>query len=132
MININNDRLQTLINDNSDDGIQALWYVIDFSMQKQYDKIPTKFKIPTIIYTRLDLDIKSIIEHNYDRTDIANMKKIFSENDAMQQSMMWNFDRIKYDNMLKTKNKKHLKIKYIISGWEENMDIINEVILLNY
>ena len=60
------------------------------------------------------------------------MKKIFSENDAMQQSMMWNFDRIKYDDMLKTKNKKNLKIKYIISGWEDNMDIINEVILLNY
>ena len=78
------------------------------------------------------MDIKSIIEHNYDRTDIANMNKIFSENDAMQQSMMWNFDRIKYDDMLKTKNKKNLKIKYIISGWEDNMDIINEVILLNY
>jgi len=132
MIKINNDRLQILINDNSDEGIQALWYVIDFYMQKQYDKIPIKFKIPTIIYTRLDLDVKSIIEHNYDRTDIANMKKIFSENDAMQQSMMWNFDRIKYDDMLKTKNKKNLKIKYIISGWEDNMDIINEVILLNY
>jgi hypothetical protein len=27
MININNERLQTLINDSSDDGIQALWYV---------------------------------------------------------------------------------------------------------
>jgi hypothetical protein len=37
---------------------------------------------------------------------IAKMKQIFSENDAIQQSMMWNFDRIKYDNMLKTKNKK--------------------------
>jgi hypothetical protein len=45
---------------------------------------------------------------------------------------MWNFDRIKYDDMLKTKNKKYLKIKYIISGWEDYMDIINEVILLNY
>jgi hypothetical protein len=37
-----------------------------------------------------------------------------------------------YDDILKTKNKKHLKIKYIISGCEDNMDIINEVILLNY
>ena len=130
MININNDRLQTLIADNSDDGIQALWYVIDFSMQKQYDKIPIKFKIPTIIYTRLDLDVKSIVENNYDRTDIAKMKQIFSENDAMQSSMMWNFERIKYDNMLKNKNKKNLKIKYIIDM--DNIDIINEVILLNY
>jgi hypothetical protein len=73
-------------------------------------------------------NIKSIVENNYNRTDIANMKKIFSENDAVQQSMMWNFEKIKYDNMLKNKNKKNLKIKYIID--EDNMDIINEVILL--
>jgi hypothetical protein len=129
MININNDRLQTLINDNSDSGIQALWYVIDFNMQKQYNKIPFKFKVPTIIYTRLDLDVKTIVEHNYDRTDIASMKQIFSENDAMQQSMMWNFERVKYDAMLKDNNKKLLKIKYLISGWEDKQDIINEVIL---
>jgi hypothetical protein len=69
MININNTRLQTLIGDNSDDGIQALWYVIDFSMQKQYNMIPTVCKVPTIIYTRLDLDVLSIVENNYDRTD---------------------------------------------------------------
>jgi len=129
MININNDRLQTLINDNSDSGIQALWYVIDFNMQKQYNKIPTKFKVPTILYTRLDLDVKSIVEQNYDRTDIASMKQIFSENDAMQQSMMWNFERVKYDAMLKDNNKKLLKIKYLISGWGDKQDIINEVIL---
>ncbi len=61
---------------------------IDFNMQKQYNNIPTKFKVLTIIYTRLDLDVKSIVEFNYDRTDIASMKQIFSENDAIQQSMM--------------------------------------------
>jgi len=139
MININNKRLQTLINDNSNNGKYALWYVIDFYLQKQYYKIPTKFKIPTILYTRLDLDIKSIIKNNYNRTDIASMKKIFSENDALQQSMIWNYERIKYDDMLKNKNKstpnnknkKLLKIKYIISGWENYQDIIDEVILLN-
>ena len=132
MIKINNERLQTLINDSSDSGKQALWYVIDFYMQKQYDKIPSKFKVPTIIYTRLDLDVKSIVEHNYDRTCIASMKQIFSENDAMQQSMVWNFERVKYDAMLKDNNKKLLKIKYLISGWEDKQDIINEVILLKY
>ena len=58
------------------------------------------------------------------------MKQIFSENDAMQQSMMWNFERVKYDAMLKDNNKKLLKIKYLISGWEDKQDIINEVILL--
>ena len=129
MININNKRLQTLINDNSDSGIQALWFVIDFNIQKQYDKIPTKFKVPTILYTRLDLDVKLIVEQNYNRTDIASMKQIFSENDALEHSMVWNFERIKYDAMLKDNNKRLLKIKYLISGWEDKHDIINEVIL---
>ena len=101
-------------------------------MQKQYNKIPLKFKIKTIIYTRLDLDIKSVVESNYDRTDIAQMKKIFSENDALQQSMMWNFERVKYDYDLKNKNKKLLKIKYIISSWENFQDIIDEMTILYY
>ena len=98
-------------------------------MQKQYDKIPTKFKVPTILYTRLDLDVKSIVEQNYNRTAIASMKLLFSENDALQQSMIWNFERIKYDAMLKDNNKRLLKIKYLISGWEDKQDIINKVIL---
>ena len=34
---------------------------------------------------------------------------IFSENDAMRNSMIWNFDRVKYDAMLREKNKKKLK-----------------------
>lgn len=62
------------------------------------------------------------------------MKKIFSENDAMQNSMVWNFERVKYDAMLKDKNKKKhknkLKIKYLISGWENYNDIVDEIILL--
>lgn len=131
MININNERLQTLINDDSDDGKQALWYVIDFNLQKQRDKIPTVFEIPTILYVNLDLDLQSVINENYNRTDIASMKKIFSENDAMQQSMMMNFEKVKYHAMLKDLNstKKILKIKYLIAGWEDNEDILNEVIL---
>jgi len=42
---------------------------------------------------------------------------------------MWNFERVKYDAMLKDNNKKLLKIKYLISGWGDKQDIINEVIL---
>jgi hypothetical protein len=127
MININNERLQELIKDDSDSGKIAFYYAFDYNLQSQYEKIPTKFKIPTIIYTRLDLDIEGIIEHNYNRKDVAEMKKIFSENDAMQQSMMWNFERVKYDHSLKENNKKNLKIKYIISGWEDYNDIVDDI-----
>ena len=57
------------------------------------------------------------------------MKKIFSENDALMQSMFWNFDRIKYDAKLKKENKdtNKLQIKYLISGWENLNDIVDEV-----
>lgn len=131
MIDINDDRLQILLNDDSDNGSTALYHVIDFNLQKQYAKIPSEFKVKTILYTRLDLDVESIIEFNYDRTNIADMKKIFNENDAMQQSMMWNFDRVKYDAFLKNKNKDGdlLKIKYLITGWDNYSEIIDEIVL---
>lgn len=131
MINIDNERLQELVNDGSDDGKSALWYAIDYNLQKQHDKIPSKFKVPTILYTRLDLDVQQVIEQNYNRTDIAEMKKIFSENDALQNSMVWNFERVKYDAMLKEKNKKNLRIKYLISGWEDFLDVLDEVVLMS-
>ena len=60
MININNKRLHELIKDDSDSGKIAVWYVIDYNLQKQYKKIPTKFKVSTILYTRLDLDLPSV------------------------------------------------------------------------
>ena len=42
------------------------------------------------------------------------MKKLFSKNDALQASMVWNFERVKYDSKLKKANKNtdKLKIKY--------------------
>ena len=46
-------------------------FVFDINLQKQYRKIPKKFKVPTVLYTRLDLDEKVIIKHNYDRKNIA-------------------------------------------------------------
>ena len=57
------------------------------------------------------------------------MKKIFSENDALQNSMIWNFDRVKYDAKLRKANKdtNKLQIKYLISGWENLNDIVDEV-----
>ena len=59
------------------------------------------------------------------------MKKLFSENDALKASMIWNFERVKYDAKLKKENKNtnKLKIKYLISGWEDYNDIVDEIIL---
>ena len=133
LLDINNKRLHELLSDESNDAKQALYLLMDFYIQKQYDQIPTKFKIPTILYTRLDLDLKKVIEYNYNRTDIAAMKKIFSENDAMQNSMVWNFARVQYDVKLKENNNNDLlKIKYLIRGWEDYQDIVDQITLYFY
>lgn len=132
LFKINNKRLQELFKENTSNVEKAIIrLVFDINLQKQYHKIPKKFKVPTVLYTRLDLDEKGIIKHNYDRKSIAKMKKLFSENDALQSSMLWNFERIKYDSKLKKENKdtNKLKIKYLISGWEDNNDIVDEIIL---
>ena len=57
------------------------------------------------------------------------MKQIINKDDALYNSMMWNFDRVKYDAKLKKANKltNKLKIKYFI--WEDHADIVNDVIL---
>jgi hypothetical protein len=61
------------------------------------------------------MDVSSIIKWNYDRTDIRKMKQILSKDDALFNSSLWNFDRVKYDAELKEKkekNGKNLHIKY--------------------
>lgn len=134
LFKINNTRLQKLLKNPQEDEKQILYLIMDVMLQKQYNKIPKVFKVSTILYTRLDMDVESIIKFNFDRKDIAKMKQIINKNDALYNSMMWNFDRIKYDAVLKksNKNNKHLKIKYLVSGWEDNYHIINEVILFNH
>ena len=44
--------------------------------------------------------------------------------------MIWNFDRVKFDAKLKENNAKKLKIKYIVSGWENYLDVVDEVKLI--
>jgi len=134
LLNITNERLQTLFDNPSDDEKSILYLVMDVNLQKQHSKIPSKFTVLTILYTRLDIDAENVIKYNFDRKDMASMKQLFSENDALQASMVWNFDRVKYDALLKKENKdnNNLKIKYLVSGWEDYDDILDEVILFNY
>jgi len=131
LIKVNNDRLQQLLDKPGHDEIDILYLIMDFNLQRQYYKIPTVFNVPTILYTRLDLNTESIIKHNYKRKETAQMKQIFNENDALFNSMMWNFDRVKYDAILMKKNKNNnfLKIKYLVSGWENFNNVIDEIIL---
>lgn len=134
LFDISNERLQPLFDNPSDDEKTILYLIMDVSLQKQHYKIPSEFSVPTILYTRLDIDAENVIKYNFDRKDMASMKQLFSENDALQASMVWNFDRVKYDASLKKANKDNhnLKIKYLVSGWEDYDDILDEVILFNY
>ena len=68
--------------------------LINFQLRKQYDKIPKVYKIPTYLFTRLDIytivDISNIytIKLNFERKDIADMKGILTPDDAIYTSMM--------------------------------------------
>lgn len=134
LLNINESTFSKLFDDLNDDTKSIIYLVVDMSLQRQHNKIPDKFKIPTFLYTRLDLDVPSLIKNNYDRKDIAKMKQIFTTNDALQNSMIWNFDRVKYDAHLmeSNKNNNNLKIRYLVSGWENYQDIIDCLISFLY
>jgi hypothetical protein len=133
LININQERFDKLFIDPSNDEIQIIYLVVDFYLQKNSNLIPIKYKIPTYLYTRLDLDVKSIIKLNYKRKKIAEMKQIMNSDDALHNSMIWNFDRIKFDAKLKKVNSSNnnLHIKYLVSGWENYEDIIDNIIIIN-
>lgn len=132
ILNINKKRFDSLFTDINDEKKEILYFIFDFNLQKHYYKIPTKFKVPTVLFTILDLDTQSIIKYNYDRKDVRAMKKIKDKDSALFNSAIWNFDRVKYDALLKEQNKNNnkLTIKYIISGWEDFNDIVDQVNLL--
>ena len=98
--------------------------LINLQLRKQYDKIPKVYKIPTYLFSRLDMDSVSIIKLNFDRKDIADMKGILSQDDAIYNSMMWNIARVQYDRELIELNKENnfLRIHYIVA-FETNEDI---------
>lgn len=76
LFKINNKRLQELFIKNlSNNDVEKtiIHLVFDINLQKQYNKILKKFKVPTILYTRLDLYEKLVIKHNYNRKDIAKI-----------------------------------------------------------
>lgn len=72
LLNITNDKFEELFDNQGDDEKQIIYLVFDLSIQKQHYKIPTKFKVPIYLYTRLDLDVSTIIKYNYDRKDVVD------------------------------------------------------------
>lgn len=118
-LNINDERLKKLLKNPKDEERQVLYQIFDIYLMKQYKEIPKIFRIPTYLFTRLDMDMDSIIKLNYERKDIAEMKGIVSEENALYNSMMWNFVRIKYDRELIEGNEDNLRIQYIIGGIQD-------------
>lgn len=131
-MNPTNKEIQILLEKPGEKELEVLYHVGDKLLQVQADDIPKKFKIPTILFTRFDMDVDSIIKLNYERKAIAEMKGIVSEKDALYTSMMWNFDRVKYDKNLMDLNKDNdnLRIKYYIAGLENDKNLSDAVINL--
>ncbi len=57
-------------------------------LRKQFNKIPKVYKIPTYLFSRLDMDSTSTIQQNFERKAIADMKGILSPDDAIYLAMM--------------------------------------------
>ena len=128
-INPSNNAVKTLLKNPEKEEIDILYHISDMMLQKQSDKIPNTFKIPTVLFTRLDMDVDSIIKLNFERKAIADMKGIVDKESALYTSMMWNFDRVKYDKNLLDKNKDNdnLQIKYYIANLEDDRNLYDSV-----
>lgn len=113
----------------SDEERKVLMMIMDYQIRVQYKDIPKKFKIPTTLFRRLDMDIESIIQLNFERKEIRDMKKFVSEDDALFASMMFNFLIVKHDKEFVEQNKKTLSINYIIGGINDihKKEIINAI-----
>ena len=117
-------RLNELFNKNGEEEKNIIDLLKNLQLRKQYNKIPKIFKVPTYLFSRLDLDSINIIKSNFERKDIADMKGILSHDDAIYTSMMWNIARVQYDKELLDLNKQNnfLRIHHIIA-FETNNDI---------
>jgi hypothetical protein len=133
-LGINEERFEELVaanlkgDEESKIANEIIYLLFDRYLQLQHDKIPYVFRIPTYLFSRLDLDSDSIINLNYDRKEIADMKAIVSENDALYNSMMWNFHRVKLDKGILEKNKDQdgfLRIHYIIAGIQDHNVVLD-------
>ena len=103
--NITNEKLKILQQDDSEEARGVIFGIYDDLLQKNHALVPKIFKIPSILFTRLDMDAKQIIEGQFKRKEVADMKKYFEENDALLGSCMWNFDRVKFNLELAELNK---------------------------
>jgi hypothetical protein len=121
---INDKRLNELFNKNGKEEKGIIDLLINLQLRKQYNKIPKVYKVPTYLFSRLDMDSVSTIKLNFERKDIAEMKGILSPDDAIYTSMMWNIARVQYDRELIELNKENnfLRIHYTIA-FEINEDV---------
>jgi hypothetical protein len=103
-----------------------LYHIFDYQLMKQHKQVPQIFKNKTYIFTRLELDLESIIKENFDRKAIREMKAFIKKDDALFGAIAWIIDRIKYDKELMKKNK-NLTIQHYIGG----ESLTNDDLLIN-
>lgn len=103
LLNINDKRLDELLLDRVNNKF-IVYSVVEYNLRKQFDKIPTIFKIPTHLFSRLDLHSAGSIGRNFERKEIRDMKGIITTDDALLQSFMGNFAHVQHDEDLLNAN----------------------------
>lgn len=135
LLNVSNERLNEIQQNKYEKEEKFIRYsIMTYYIRKQYNIIPTKFKILTYLFTRLDLSPTGVLERNLERKSIADMKGFVSKNDVFLASMIWNFARVQYDEDLLKINEDKLRIQYIIADFikQNELDLLDKVkIIIN-
>jgi len=133
-LNPTNKEVQRLLENPDKSELEILFHIGDKLLHVRADDFPKMYTVPTILFTRLDMDIESIIKLNYERKAIAEMKGIVSEKDALYTAMMWNFDRVKYDKHLLDLNKdnNNLRIRYYVVGMEDDRNLTDALTTISH
>lgn len=93
-------------------------YIV-LTLRKQYDSIPTKCAIPTIIYNNITLSLDVMIEHNMKDEYTKHIKNIKNEQDAIYAHCETNMERYNEAQQLYKNSsidmKKLIKVYYVTS-----------------
>ena len=107
-LNLNNNNLQHLLSeqDKKEEKL-VLFLAVELNLRKQYKKVPEIFRVPAVLYIRLDLNTKAFVDRNLKTAAIADMKKLTNENDAMIYSCVGSIEKVAEIDKIVNKNIKN-------------------------
>lgn len=131
LLNITDERLEEVLQNRHDKQEKYMTYCIfNYNLRKQYDKIPKIFKVPTHLFSRLDLHMSGMIGRNFERKEVKDMKGLVTKDDALLQSLMGNIAHVQNDEDILNAN--GIDTNLSIHGQDTNQPIKYTNIRIHY